>query len=182
MALRFTTSYLEDSISLFRYYEKLGDGAIAQVPDDKLTWVPGADMNSVATIVKHLSGNMISRWTGFPEADGEKPDRDRDDEFENPPATREAVLKMWEEGWACVFDAIERLSDADMGKTTTIRGEKHSVMQAVNRQLAHYAYHCGQIVLVAKLCAGANWKTLSIPRGQSKEFARRVQSGELSQR
>ena len=182
MALRFTTSYLEDSVSLFRFYKKLADGAIAQVPDERLTWAPGEETNSIAVIVKHLAGNMRSRWTGFPESDGEKPDRDRDDEFENPPADRAALLKLWEDGWECAFAALEKLSDADLERATPIRGEMHSVMQAVNRQLAHYAYHCGQIVLVARLCTGEHWKTLTIPRGQSKQFAERVKSGQASQR
>jgi hypothetical protein len=125
---------------------------------------------------------MRSRWTGFPEADGEKPDRRRDTEFEDPPQTRTSLLALWDQGWACLFAALEPLGDADMGRTTTIRGEAHSVMQAVHRQIAHYAYHCGQIVLLAKhFCAGG-WQSLSVPRGRSEEFNRRVLAGEASQR
>jgi len=182
MALQFTTSYLEDTTSLFRYYKQLAERAMAQVPEEKLTWAPGPDTNSIAVIIQHLSGNMISRWTGFPEADGEKPTRDRDAEFEPAPATRQTIIAVWEAGWTAAFASIEKLSDTNLSQTTTIRGEKHSVMQAVNRQLAHYAYHCGQIVLIAKLCAGSEWTSLTIPRGASKQFAERVRRGEASQR
>ena len=182
MALIFTTSYLEDALSLLRYYKKLGDGALAQVPDDRLTATLGAGMNSIATIVRHLAGNMLSRWTDFLTSDGEKPSRDRDAEFDNPAISRAELLMMWDQGWACVFGALKPLNEAAMSQTITIRGERHSVMQAVNRQLAHYAYHVGQMALLAKYYAGDEWKTLSIPRGQSKEFARRVAKGELSQR
>jgi hypothetical protein len=125
---------------------------------------------------------MQSRWPDFLTTDGEKPGRDRDAEFENPPATREALLAAWEAGWQCVFTALEPLSDADLPRTVTIRGEPHSVMQTINRQLAHYAYHCGQIVLLAKHFAHEEWRSLSVPRGKSAEFNRRVVAGEASQR
>jgi hypothetical protein len=184
MALHFTTSYLEDSISLYRFYKKLGDNAMAQVTDQQLFSALGPEMNSIAVVVQHMAGNMISRWTNFLESDGEKA-RNRDAEFENPSeqdSSRAYVLSKWEAGWACVFQAIEPLKEEDMARTITIRGEKHSVMQAINRQLAHYAYHCGQLVLLSKLAAGDRWTTLSIPRGYSAEFAKRVATGELSQR
>jgi hypothetical protein len=182
MALQFTTSYLEDSLSLFRYYKPLAERAMAQLTDEQLFQVLDPEMNSIAVIVKHMAGNMRSRWDGFPDADGEKPGRDRDAEFIDPPATREAMMQLWEEGWGCLFTALEPLSEADMIRTTNIRGERHSVMQAINRQVAHYAYHCGQIVFLAKHLQNRQWKSLSIPRGDSTRFNRRVASGEASQR
>src|SRR6185436_3039145 len=148
MALKFTTSYLEDSLELFRSYKKLGERAMEQLPEAKLFAQLDDESNSIAVIVKHMAGNMRSRWTDFLTSDGEKPDRDRDSEFIDPPATRESLLRTWEDGWSRVFDALEPLSDADLGRTVTIRGEAHSVMQAVNRQIAHYANHVGQIVLL----------------------------------
>lgn len=182
MALRFTTSYLEDTLSLLRYYKGLVERAIAQVTDEQLTTALDEEMNSIAIIMKHLSGNMLSRFAGFPEADGEKPNRNRDTEFADAPGSREAILRMWEQGWSCVFAAIEPLSKADLAKTTTVRSERHSVLQAINRQLAHYAYHCGQIVFLAKHLQHKEWKSLSIPRGASARFNERVASGEASQR
>jgi len=182
MALQFTTSYLEDSIGILRYYKKLAERAMEQVSDDQLFATLDEEMNSIAVIVKHMTGNMQSRWTDFLTSDGEKPGRDRDAEFSNPPATREALLQLWEDGWRCVLGTLESLSDADLSRTIAIRGEQHSVMQAINRQVAHYPYHCGQIVFLAKhFCAG-HWRVLSVPLGQSAEFNRRVQSGEASQR
>src|SRR5262249_2611624 len=138
--------------------------------------------NSIAIVVKHMVGNMRSRWTDFLTTDGEKPDRNRDNEFVDPPATREALMQSWEDGWKIVFAAIEPLTDADLGKTVNIRGEAHSVMQAVNRQLAHYPHHIGQIVMLAKHFAGSRWNSLTIPRGRSVEFTQRVNAGEASQR
>src|SRR5215475_5248024 len=134
MALQFTTSYVEDSLALFRQYKTLAERAIAQVTDEQLLTVLDEEMNSIAQTVKHLAGNMRSRWTDFLTTDGEKPDRNRDTEFVDPPATREALMQMWEEGWNLVFAAIEPLADSDLSRTVTIRGEPHSVMQAINRQ------------------------------------------------
>lgn len=182
MALQFTTSYLEDSLSLFRYYKGLAERAMNQLSDEQLTLVLDDEMNSIAVVVKHMAGNMRSRWTDFLTTDGEKPDRNRDTEFAEPPATREALMALWNEGWQKVFDALEPLSEEDMARTVTIRGEAHSVMQAINRQVAHYAYHCGQIVFLAKHFGAANWKSLSVPRNKSTEFNARVNSGEASQR
>jgi hypothetical protein len=125
---------------------------------------------------------MRSRWTGFPEADGEKPDRDRDSEFEKPPATREEVMALWNEGWACMFSALDRLTDADLPRETFIRGERHSVLQAINRQIAHYSYHVGQIIFLGKHLQSANWKSLSVPRGTSAAFNTDVAAGRKSQR
>src|ERR1700689_1804956 len=174
MALRFTTSYLEDSLSLFRYYKNLAERAMEQVTDNQLLAVLDNEAISIAVIVKHMSGNMRSRWPDFLTTDGEKPGRDRDAEFEDPPSTREALLGAWEAGWQCLFTALEPLSDDDMQRTVTIRSEPHSVMQTINRQLAHYAYHCGQIVLLAKHFGHNEWKSLTIPRSKSAEFNCRV--------
>jgi uncharacterized damage-inducible protein DinB len=182
MALKFTTSYLEDSLTLFRYYKKLCDDAMAQVADEELTRVLDGEMNSIAQIVKHMAGNMRSRWTDFLTSDGEKPDRNRDGEFVDPPASREALRAIWEDGWNRIFTALGPLTEADMSRTVTIRGEPHSIMQAINRQMAHYAYHCGQIVMLAKHFRGENWKSLSVPRNKSADFNRAVASGEKSQR
>ncbi len=182
MALEFTTSYLKDSLAVFRYYKNLAERAMAQLSDEHFFSVLDEESNSIAIIVKHMAGNMRSRWTDFLTSDGEKPDRCRDTEFEDPPATREAVLAMWEGGWCCLFAALEPLTDADLDRTVTIRGEAHSVMQAFNRQVAHYPYHCGQIVLLAKHLNHAGWKSLTVPRGNSEEFNRRVLAGETSQR
>lgn len=182
MALKFTTSYLEDSLSLFRYYKKLGEGAIAQVTDEQMLATLDPEMNSIAQIVKHMAGNMRSRWSDFLTSDGEKPDRNRDSEFDEPPATRESLMTMWEVGWKCLFEALEPLGAADIERIVTIRGEAHSVMQAVNRQIAHYAYHIGQIVFLAKHLQHARWKSLSIPRNQSASVNQRVATGEASQR
>lgn len=182
MAHELTTSYLRDSLSLFRYYKHLTERALEQVTDEQLFAVLDGEMNSLAIIVKHLAGNMRSRWADFLVSDGEKPDRQRDTEFENPPATRAGLMKLWEDGWAYVFTALEPLSDADIDRTVMIRGEPHSVMQAINRQIAHYAYHCGQIVFLAKHLQAKQWKSLSVPRGKSEEFNQRVVAKEISQR
>jgi Protein of unknown function (DUF1572) len=182
MALRFTTSYLEDSLTLFRHYKKLAERAMEQVKDEQLFAVLDDEANSIAIVVKHIAGNMRSRFTDFLTTDGEKPDRDRDSEFVTPPATREALLNTWEDGWTRVFGALEPLSDADLGRTVKIRGEAHSIMQAVNRQLAHYAHHVGQIVVLAKHFAHDRWQSLSVPRNRSAEFNQRVAAGELGQR
>ena len=182
MAHEFTTSYLRDSLGLFRYYKKLAERAMDQVTDEQLIASLDAEMNSIAIIVKHLAGNMRSRWTDFLNSDGEKSDRKRDTEFENAPATRAALMKLWEEGWNHVFAALDPLSDADLNRTVVIRGEPHSVMQAINRQIAHYAYHCGQIVFLAKHLQATQWKSLTVPRGKSEEFNQRVATKEISQR
>ncbi len=182
MALQFTTSYVEDSTAIFRYYKKLAERAISQTGDEQLFAVLDGEMNSIAVIVKHMAGNMRSRWTDFLTSDGEKPSRDRDEEFSNPPATREALLEIWKGGWHCLLGTLDSLSDADLGRTITIRGEAHSVMQAINRQVEHYSYHCGQIVFLAKHFCEDRWQTLSVPRGKSAEFNRRVRAGEVSHR
>ena len=182
MALHFTDSYLEDSRALFRYYKNLAERAMAQVTDQQLGTRLDEESNSIAIIVKHMTGNMRSRWTDFLTSDGEKPDRHRDAEFVDPPQTREALLALWEDGWNCMFKSLEPLTDADLSRPVTIRDEAHSVMQAINRQTAHYAYHCGQIVLLAKHLNQSKWRAITVPRGKSEEFNTRVRTGELSQR
>ncbi len=182
MPLKFTTSYLEDSLAVLRYYKKLAERAMDQVDDEDLFAVLDPEANSIAIIVKHMTGNMRSRWTDFLTTDGEKPDRNRDGEFVGPPATRAALMAEWENGWARVFDTLESLSDEDLARIVTIRGEEHSVMQAINRQLAHYPHHVGQIVLLAKHFAADRWQSLSVPRNKSAEFNRKVAAGEASQR
>jgi Protein of unknown function (DUF1572) len=182
MALEFTTSYLKDSFTIFRYYKKLAEGAMAQLTDDQLLTVLDPEMNSIATIVKHMAGNMRSRWTDFLTSDGEKPNRNRDSEFTDPPQNRQELLTLWEDGWNCLFAALSPLSDDDLGRTVTIRGEAHSVMQAINRQIAHYTYHCGQVVFLAKHLHHKEWKCLSVGRGQSGSFNQRVAAGLASQR
>lgn len=182
MALQFTTSHIEDSIAVFRYYKKLAERAMAQVSDERLFTVVDSEANSIAIIVKHMAGNMRSRWSDFLTTDGEKPSRNRDSEFVDPPATREALLSEWEHGWATMFGALDPLTDAELARTITIRGEPHSVMQAINRQLAHYPLHIGQIVLLAKHFGCDNWKSLSVPRKASAQFTADVAAGRKSQR
>jgi len=182
MALEFTTSYLEDAIPLFRYYKRLAERAMEQVTDEQLFVALDEESNSIAVVVKHVAGNMRSRWTDFLTTDGEKPNRNRDGEFIDPPATRAELMRVWDDGWACLFGALAPLREEDLPRKVIIRGEAHSVMQAVNRQLAHYPYHVGQIVLLAKHFAGEKWNALTVPRNKSAEFNRKVQVGEASQR
>src|SRR5271169_2799674 len=182
MAHQFSTSYLADSLSLFRMYKSLGEKAMAQLADEQLTVAIDPESNSIATIVKHLAGNMFSRWTNFLETDGEKPNRDRDSEFDSPPVTRAEVMQLWDAGWSRLFAALEPLTDADLGRTVYIRTEPHSVMQAINRQVAHYSSHIGQITFLAKHFRSSDWKSLSIPRGKSAEFAAKVARGEAPHR
>jgi Protein of unknown function (DUF1572) len=182
MPHQFSTSYIEDSLSLFRYYKNLAEGAMEQVSDEQLFTALDEEMNSIAIIAKHMAGNMRSRWTNFLTSDGEKPDRNRDGEFVAPPKTRKELMEMWNQGWKTVFEALEPLSDVDLEQKVSIRGEPHSVMQAINRQIAHYCYHCGQIVFLAKHFKGSEWKSLTVPRNKSADFNRRVLAGEASQR
>src|SRR5216110_3820277 len=185
MPHQFTTSYVKDSIDLFRYYKKLGERAMAQCSDGDLFAVIDAESNSIAIIVKHMAGNMRSRWMDFLTTDGEKPDRNRDTEFEDAPKTRVALMELWERGWKYLFDALEPLTDDDLTRTVTIRTEPHSVMQAISRKIAHYAHHVGQIVFLAKHLTAkttGKWESLSVPRGQSKQFAADVAAGRKSQR
>jgi hypothetical protein len=182
MALEFTTSYLADTRTLFAQYKKLGEAAMAQAKDSDLPRMLDVESNSIVLIVKHMAGNMRSRWTNFLTEDGEKPDRNRDLEFEVQDLTRTELMALWETGWKHLFDALEPLTDDDLSRVVMIRGEKHSVMQAINRQLAHYSSHVGQIIFLAKHWQSADWKSLSVPRGKSAEFNRQVRGGEKGQR
>lgn len=161
-------------IDEFQKIKKLADKSIAQLSDQQLHATIDPEANSVAVLMRHMAGNMRSRWVNFLTSDGEKPDRMRDQEFEDPGQSRDELLAEWEHGWQCVFDALTPLTDADLQRTVMIRGEPHSVYKAISRQVAHYAGHAYQILLLAKHMRGQSWKTLSIPRGQSEEFNRRM--------
>ena len=168
---RLLQDYLPDALSSFRAYKKLADKAIEQTNDEELFVTLDEESNSIAVVMKHMAGNMISRWTDFLTSDGEKPDRNRDLEFViDATTTKDDVLAYWERGWKCVIDAIEPLTPEDFEKTVLIRGEKHTIVQAINRQLMHYAYHIGQIVFLAKHFRSAEWNSLTIPRNKSAEF------------
>jgi hypothetical protein len=163
--------YLSDALQTFRDYQKLAEGALAQISDEDFFKTIDEETNSIAVNMKHMAGNMISRWTDFLTTDGEKPERDRDIEFVMlPGTTKEQMIAYWEKGWKCVFAAIEPLQPDDLLRTITIRGQEHTVVQAINRQLAHYAYHTGQIVYLAKHFRAAAWQSLSVPRNKSAEF------------
>jgi Protein of unknown function (DUF1572) len=166
-----TQHYLADAIRTFRYYKKLAERAFAQISDEDFFRTIDEETNSIAVNMKHVAGNMVSRWTDFLTTDGEKPERDRDMEFEMLPGmTKDDMLAYWEKGWKCVFDAVEPLQPEDLMRTVRIRGQDHTVIQAINRQLAHYAYHTGQIVYLAKHFRSSEWQSLSVPRNKSAEF------------
>jgi hypothetical protein len=165
-----TNSYLDSVIKQFEYYKMLGDKTFSQINEDKLFWRYNEDSNSVAKIVKHLWGNMLSRWTEFMTSDGEKEWRDRDSEFENDITTKQEMLEKWNEGWTCLFNAINTVTSADLDKIIYIRNQGHTVIEAINRQLAHYSYHIGQIVFLGKMLADNEWTTLSIPKGNSHSY------------
>lgn len=164
------TDYLNSVTKQFEYYKLLGDKTIAQLPDDKLFWQYNQESNSIAINVKHLHGNMLSRWTDFLTTDGEKESRNRDGEFENDLTTKEEVIKLWEEGWKCFLDTLKSLKEDDLEKIIYIRNQGHTVLEAINRQLAHYPYHVGQIVFIGKMILNEKWQSLSIPRGNSNAF------------
>jgi hypothetical protein len=171
MATDIATHYLDEARRQMRGHKRMGEGAMSQLSDEDFFATLDPESNSVAILVKHLAGNMRSRFTDFLTSDGEKPDRFRDTEFELTPATtRPDVMKWWEQGWASVFGAIDRLKPEHVMRTVTIRAEPHTVLQAINRQIAHYAAHIGQIVFLAKHLRSSEWKTLTIPRGKSEEF------------
>jgi hypothetical protein len=171
----FGSHYLEEVRKQFRGHKRLAEGALAQLKDEEIFAALDPEANSIAIIVKHLSGNMRSRFVDFLTSDGEKPDRNRDQEFElTAQTTRADVMRGWEEGWGHVLTAVDALKPEDLSRTVYIRAEPHSVLQAINRQVAHYAYHCGQIVFMAKHLRSTEWKSLSVPRGQSEEFNRRM--------
>lgn len=164
-------TYVELLLREFQRLKSLADGAISQCSDEQFFAMPAPDDNSIAVLAKHVAGNLVSRWTDLLTSDGEKPDRNRDAEFEILPGdSRERLLASWEQGWSILFASLSSLTEADLSRVITIRGESLTVLQAVNRQLAHYSYHVGQIVYIAKHFCGASWKTLSIPRGGSATF------------
>ena len=175
--------FLEDALAVFRKYKKLGEDAMAQLSDEELFALIDAEANSVALLVKHLAGNMRSRWSNFLTTDGEKPDRARDAEFRlETETTRAEVLRWWETGWGYVFAAVEPLTPADLERTVTIRNEPHTVLKAINRQLTHYAYHVGQIVLLAKHFKSGGWQSLSIAPGDSEAFNRSMREESMRER
>lgn len=164
-------SYLNSVNKLFKYYKSLGEQSIAQLKEEELFLTKSDNENSIAVIVKHIHGNMMSRWTDFRNSDGEKEWRDRDGEFEASIKSKEELMQKWEEGWACLFNAIEPLQTKDLESLIYIRNNGHTVMEAINRQLGHYAYHVGQMVVIAKSFHDlSTWKTLSIAKGQSKAY------------
>jgi len=165
-----TSDYLESVRKQFLYYKMLGEKTFAQLTDDKLFWQYNEESNSIATIVKHLWGNMLSRWTNLLTTDGEKEWRNRDAEFENDITSRQELLDKWTEGWNCLFEAIDSLTTEDLEKIIYIRNQGHTVTEAINRQLAHYPYHIGQIVFIGKMACENGWTSLSIPKGDSKTF------------
>lgn len=157
-------------IRRFLYYKELGDKTFFQLNDEQLFWQPNSESNSIAVIVKHLSGNMISRWTNFLIEDGEKPWRNRDTEFINDLKSRDEMLELWEKGWAVLLEALDQINENNIQQTVFIRGEKHTVLDAVLRQLAHYPYHIGQIIYAAKILKNEDWQNLSIPKSKSAQY------------
>ncbi len=165
-----STAYLEGIKKQFAYYKSLGEKTIDQLPDEKLFWQYHDDANSIAIIVKHLWGNMMSRWTDFLTTDGEKEWRERDAEFENDIKAKEELLKKWNEGWQCLFGALDSINEDNFKQPIHIRNIEHTITEAINRQLAHYSYHIGQIVFIGIMMAGKDWKSLSIPKGKSSAY------------
>ena len=163
-------NFLETSIRRFRYYKNLGDKTLAVLTSEQLHYRPNEESNSIAIIIHHMSGNMLSRWTNFLTEDGEKPWRQRDEEFEMTDQTKEQVIARWEKGWSCFFDTLVSLKEDDLLSTVTIRQEPLTVIDAINRQLAHYPYHVGQMIYVAKLLTNTEWVSLSIPKGGSGTY------------
>lgn len=163
-------NYHDDALLSFRNYQKMAERALEQVSDKEFFRVIDPEANSIAVIVKHIAGNLHSRWRDFLTTDGEKPDRNRDTEFELIGDTRSSLMQFWETGWQTLFDNIEPLTEKDFARTITIRGEPHTIVEAINRQLTHYSYHVGQIVFLAKHLRSVDWKTLSVPRNRSADF------------
>lgn len=165
-----TNDYLDSTKKQFLYYKQLGDKTFAQLSDDALFWQFNEDSNSIAIIVNHLSGNMLSRWTDFLSTDGEKDWRNRDEEFETQITSKQELIAKWEQGWTCLFNAINSLTEQDLKQIIYIRNQGHTVLEAINRQLAHYPYHVGQIVMLGKMLAKDGWQSLSIPKGKSQAY------------
>ncbi len=166
----FVKNYLDSSHFEFQRYKTLGDKTFAQLGDSDILWKHHEGDNSISQIVKHISGNMLSRWTNFLSEDGEKPWRHRDTEFEKPFTTKTEMIVAWEKGWQCLFNALASINAGNFNSLVKIRNEEHTIVEAVNRQLAHYANHVGQIVLLGKMVKGDNWVSLSIPKGESEVF------------
>jgi len=165
-----TSTYLPSIVRQFEYYKMLGDKTFAQLSEEQLGWKASDESNSIANIVKHLWGNMLSRWTDFLTTDGEKDWRDREGEFNNDGTDREEILAQWEMGWACLLDALRPLTEEDLEKTIYIRNQGHTVTEAINRQLAHYASHVGQIMFIGKRLRGGSWVPLSIPHADTATY------------
>ena len=165
-----SSNYLKNIKQQFEYYKFLGDKTFEQLTDDDIHWQYNDESNSIAIIVKHIVGNMFSRWTDFLTSDGEKEWRHRDTEFENPVKTKTELLKTWGKGWKCLFDTINSLTEIDLDTIIYIRNQGHTVTEAINRQLCHYSYHIGQLVYVAKMIKNDNWETLSAARNKSSEY------------
>jgi len=175
--MKTSSNYILSATNIFKSYKELAEKAMAQLSDEQLFWQPDAESNSIYLIVKHLNGNMLSRWTDFLTTDGEKEWRNRDEEFVDDGMKklkdehmRGNLMKIWDEGWKCLFDTLNTLTENDLGKIVKIRNEEHSVMEAINRQVAHYSSHIGQIIFIAKMLKSEEWKSLSIPKNKSKEF------------
>jgi Protein of unknown function (DUF1572) len=166
----FEDNYIDSVKKQFSQYKSLGEKAMNQVPEEGLNWQFNPETNSITINVKHMAGNMVSRFTDFYNSDGEKPSRNRDGEFENETLTREKLMTRWHEGWDCLFVVLNGLSPEDLSRIVLIRNEPFSVMEAINRQLTHYAYHVGQIVHISKMITDSHWKTLTVPRKGSREF------------
>ena len=162
--------YLQDMNRLFRTYKELGDKSLAQLGEQDMQWKIEPESNSIAHLVKHLSGNFLSRWTDFLASDGEKPWRNRDGEFEDSGLGRDEILRAWEAGWDCVFRALGQIDEDKLTQVITIRGQPHTLIQALDRNLTHCAYHVGQIVFIAKARRSKDWESLSIPKGKSRQF------------
>jgi hypothetical protein len=168
--MKTSTNQIESALALFKQYKSLGEKAINQLTDDELFHIPAPESNSIYLIVKHMSGNMQSRWTNFLTTDGEKPWRNRDQEFENDLLSKDELMKLWESGWACLLNTLHELTPEQLASIVYIRQEPHTVLEAINRQIAHYAYHIGQIIFIAKLLKADDWQTLSIAKGKSNDF------------
>ena len=165
-----TNSYLNSILKQFEYYKSLGEKTFDQLSEEQLFWKSDSEANSIAIIVKHIAGNMLSRWTNFLKEDGEKSWRNRDGEFENSFHTKDDVLNAWDQGWKCLFDALDQVNDDNLESIIYIRNHGHTVTEAINRQLSHYSYHVGQIVFIGRMLKKEDWVSLSVPKNQSKEY------------
>ncbi len=172
--MSFSRTFLDSARYEFNRYKKLGEKTFEQLSEKEIHWVHAKEDNSIAQVVKHISGNMLSRWTNFLTEDGEKSWRHRETEFVEPPKNKEELLQVWEKGWQCLFNALDTITSNNFDQKVKIRGEEHSIIQAIHRQLAHYASHIGQIILLGKTIKGVDWKSLSIPKGKSEAFNQKI--------